>query len=121
MQPIALMIILYVADCRRALAFYRDAIGLDVVDSWEGWARLKCGGAFLGLHAMAPGAQEGPTRHAGLNVQVEDLDKAVAAAVGGGAVLKGIEDPRPHVPIRLAILSDPDGNVFEMHQRYDGT
>ena len=118
MKPLALMIILYVADLPRALAFYRDAVGLDVEESWEGWVKLRCGSAFLGLHALFPGMTEGLAPHAGLNLQVQNLDEAIAAAVQGGAILRQADDPRPHVPIRLAILVDPEGNVFEMHQRY---
>ena len=114
------MVILYVHDMERAFAFYRDAIGLNAAFRSEGWSTLACGDAFVALHAIAPGIpEEAPLPYAGLNLEVDDLDAAIARAVAGGATLREIREPEPHVPVRLGVLKDPDGNGFELRQRVE--
>jgi hypothetical protein len=34
-----------------------------------------------------------------------------------GAKLLDIREPEPHVPVRLATLTDPDGGGFELRQQ----
>lgn len=48
--------LLYVYDMRRAVAFYRDIFGFEIVAQWEpdghlNWASLKCGSVRLMLNA----------------------------------------------------------------------
>jgi predicted enzyme related to lactoylglutathione lyase len=117
MKPKALMVIQYVHDMRSAVTFYRDGIGLDLVVESSGWSMLRCGDAQLGLHGIYPGVAERPVPHAGLNLQVDDLDAAVDRAVKHGAKLVHIREPEPHIPVRLAVLIDANGNGFELRQQ----
>ena len=119
MKPLALMIIQYARNVERALAFCRDAIGLDLVEARDGWAKLKCDGGYLALHGPHPAMIEHPVPFAGLNLQVEDLDLHVARALAAGAQLKEIVEPERGIPIRLAVMIDPEGNGFELHQRVE--
>ena len=119
MKPLAIMTIQYARNVGRALAFYRDAIGLDVVEASEGWANLKFDGGYLALHSLHPGMIEHPVPFAGLNLQVADLDSFVARAKAAGAQLKEVVEPERGIPIRLAVMIDPEGNGFELHQRVE--
>jgi predicted enzyme related to lactoylglutathione lyase len=111
------MVVLYVHDMGRAVAFYRDAVGLSVAALSPGWSMLSCGEAFVGLHQIHRGVTESTVQHAGLNLQVDDLDAAIARATAGGARLCEIREPEPGVPVRLGVLVDTEGNVFELRQQ----
>lgn len=117
MKTSDLMIVLYVHDMPRAVEFYRDVLHLSVVSESPGWSMLACEGAFIGLHAIFPGCSEDTTRFAGMNLRVEDLDSAVVEVERAGGQLREIRDAEPpHVPVRLAVLQDTEGNVFELRQ-----
>src|SRR5262245_31194626 len=112
-----LMVVQYVYDMRRALAFYRDALGLPVISESSGWSMLSCGDALIGLHIIEPGVSEGLARHAGLNLQVENLESAIADINrAGGKLLTVREAELPRVPVRLAEVQDSEGNGFEIRQ-----
>lgn len=116
-QPRSLMVIQYVHDMDRAVAFYRDGVGLELVTQSGGWSMLSCGDALLGLHGIYAGVIERPVPYAGLNLEVDDLDPAVAQAVAQGATLSAIREAEPRVPVRLAVMVDPEGNGFELRQQ----
>jgi predicted enzyme related to lactoylglutathione lyase len=111
------LVILYVHDMDRAIAFYRDTLSLDLVERSPGWSMLSCGDALIGLHIIEPGVEEGIVSHAGLNLQVDELEPAVAEIQKAGGRLRAIReaDP-PHVPVRLAEVNDSEGNGFELRQ-----
>jgi catechol 2,3-dioxygenase-like lactoylglutathione lyase family enzyme len=111
------MVILYVHDMQRAVAFYRDGVGLTVTAQSPGWSMLACGDASVGLHHIYRGVTEHPVPFAGLNLQVDDLDLAVAQAVAHGARLVEVREAEPNIPVRLGVLVDPDGNGFELRQQ----
>jgi predicted enzyme related to lactoylglutathione lyase len=117
--PHSLMVVLYVHDMQRAVAFYRDGIGLPVMTQSSGWSRMQCGDASIGLHGIDAGVTERPVPYAGLNLQVDDLDAAIERAVAHGATLTEIREAQPRVPVRLGELIDPDGNGFELRQQMD--
>lgn len=99
-------------DMERAIAFYRDVIGLDVKETSPWWSELTCGTAIIALH----GGGDGEFRRTGLSFTVNDIDAACkAVALGGGRVRSGPED-RGDEGIYLAELTDPEGNGFMMSQ-----
>ena len=116
-SPRNLMVVIYVHDMDRALAFYRDGLGLSVMTHSPGWSQLACGDASVGLHGIYRGVTERPIAHAGLNLQVDDLDAAVGQAVAHGAQLVAIREAEPRAPVRLGVLMDPDGGGFELRQQ----
>ena len=101
---------LWARDMGRAVAFYRDVIGLSIRVESPWWSELEKGGFIVALHA---GADEG-TRKSGLGIQVEDLETAVAEAKAGGATV--LAPPRCEGPVHLADLVDPEGNEFTFSQ-----
>ena len=110
------MIIHYVEQMDRAVRFYHDVIGLEVVDTSPGWSTLRCDGCIVALHILGPGMNESATAHAGLNLRVDDLDAAVAEVVAGGGHVKRIQEAGGGIPVRLAELTDSEGNGFELRQ-----
>jgi lactoylglutathione lyase len=122
-----------VPDLDRALDWYCQALGLTRGFCFEvpplglrGAFALGHGGSGVELLEQA-GAVPGPPKadppsanavH-GLNhacFQVDDLDAAYARAVGHGGV--GVWSPRdsPEPGMRMAYLTDPDGNLIELIQ-----
>lgn len=119
--PSALMVIRYVYDMSRAVDFHRDGLGLKLVTQASGWSLLSCGESLVGLHAIYKGVEERPVPFAGLNLRVNDLDGAVQLAMAHGATLVEVREPEPRLPLRLAVLLDPDGNGFELRQELTGS
>jgi predicted enzyme related to lactoylglutathione lyase len=103
---------LWVADMDRALAFYRDGLGLAVRMHNPFWSELDCGGARIALH---PGAK-GEPRDTGVNFAVDDLDAEVARAAQAGAVIERGPEERPQEFIRIAHVRDTEGNLIYLVQ-----
>jgi catechol 2,3-dioxygenase len=114
---------LRVADLDRAIAFYRDAIGLDLQ------ARFASGAAFLGAdgyhHHVAlntwgsAGGTPPPPGHAGLfhvaflYPDRPALARAAARVIAAGVAIEGKAD---HGVSEAVYLSDPDGNGIELYR-----
>lgn len=99
-------------DMDRAVAFYRDVIGLDVKAASPGWSELSFGTSIVALH----GGGTGRFRRTGLSFTVDDIEGACDEVVlGGGSVRSGPED-RGEEGIFLAELTDTEGNGFMMSQ-----
>jgi len=102
----------WVTDMDRAVAFYRDGLGLSVSSRHgDEWAELDAGSIRIGLH----GARDGhPTPHGGTAVfRVDDLDLAKAALQERGVAF---EEHLGEVPgiARYASFADPDGNSMQL-------
>ena len=96
----------------RAIAFYRDTIGLQVQTQSPFWSELSFGNATVALH----GGGDGTFRETGLSFTVGDISAACAAVIeGGGSVRSGPED-RGDEGIYLAMLTDTENNGFMMSQ-----
>lgn len=110
------MFILYVHDMDRALAFYRDVFELAVLQHTPGWSMLQLPGATLALHILSKQSGEGVCQHAGLSLQVSELDHAIEAVLSGGGQHLVTREPTNFVPVRMCEVKDPEGNVFELRQ-----
>jgi catechol 2,3-dioxygenase-like lactoylglutathione lyase family enzyme len=113
---------IFVKDVGSMVAFYRDALGLQVRDgASDSWAVLDAGGAALALHAIPteiaaeihidvpPQARSAtPIK---LIFETDDLAAARTRLEALGAVLLPVRDPR-----RCDAL-DPEGNVFQIAAR----
>jgi catechol 2,3-dioxygenase-like lactoylglutathione lyase family enzyme len=102
-----------VADVEAALRFYTDVLGLglraDRPDFGFGGAWLDAGGQQLHLIEAPPPAGLG--QHFAL--LVDDLDATVDELRGRGV---DVSDPKPVGTSRQAFLTDPSGNLVELHQ-----
>ena len=102
----------WVTDMDRAVAFYRDALGLELRMRHENaWAEFEAGGIRIGLHGAVG---EMPTAHGGTAVfEVRDLDLAKASLEEGGVVFDAHLGEVPGLA-RYASFEDPDGNSMQL-------
>ena len=108
-----------VTDMDRAREFYGETLGLE--ESWvideKGkvhWVEYDVAGHTLAL-ALSDGAWIPSPDGAGICLEVEDLDVAVAKLEEAGVK---IVMPIGDFPIcRMAVISDPDGNGICLHQK----
>lgn len=102
-----------VSDVEAAIEFYVDVLGLtprpDRPDFAFGGAWLDAGGQQVHLIEAAVPADQG--QH--FAVQVADLDATVAELRGRGL---DVSDAKPVATNRQAFVSDPSGNLVELHQ-----
>lgn len=99
-------------DMDRAVAFYKDIIGLEVKSQSAGWSELGYGDTTVALHGGGD-VEYMPT---GLGFTVADIDTACQEiARGGGRVVKPPK-ARPGEPIKLAQVADSEGNGFSLTQ-----
>ena len=70
---------LWVTDMDRAVAFYRDIIGLDVHTQSPNWSELTLGESTVALHA----GSNDTFRMTGLSFEVDDIDEACREIVSG--------------------------------------
>jgi glyoxylase I family protein len=102
-----------VDDVEAAIRFYTEVLGLtartDRPDFGFGGAWLDAGGQQL--HLIEAGVPAGLGQHFAL--RVDDLD-AVVEELRGAQV--EVSDPSPVGTGRQAFLTDPAGNLVELHQ-----
>jgi catechol 2,3-dioxygenase-like lactoylglutathione lyase family enzyme len=94
----------FVADMNRAVAFYRDTLGLELRFSSPGWSEFATGPTTLALH---PASAENPagTTHIGLHADdVAGAHRALSAA--GVRFTRG---PTPEHGVTLAEFVDSEG------------
>lgn len=98
-------------DMDRAVAFYRDVLGLELgYRAGNGWAEFRAGPIRLALH----GTEESDLPPGGTIVfRVDDLDDARSALQQRGVVFDGHEAEVPGVG-RFATFHDPDGNPVQL-------
>jgi predicted enzyme related to lactoylglutathione lyase len=110
-----------VQDMNRAVGFYRDVLGVRVVDESPHWASLDIGGVRVGLHwtgggpvPRIPRDEHGAHAGATVTLEVRDVDAVAAAMKARGVNVLG---PVTHNPWgSLAVFEDPDGNVLKLMQ-----
>jgi catechol 2,3-dioxygenase len=110
---------LIVSDLDRSVAFYQDAIGLQVQDLTDGAAALGTGGGEPVLVlAGEPGARRAG-RHAGLyhvallHPSRDELARALQRLAVTRTPIDGASD---HGVSEAIYLSDPDGNGLELYR-----
>lgn len=102
-----------VDDMTRAVAFYRDTLGLSVRDEGDDWSELTIDGLTVGLNAREDthdghggGAVITFTPDAGLEAEVERLEGEGVQFAGGIS---------EHPWGRLVTFTDPDGNDLQLY------
>ena len=99
-------------DMERAVAFYRDVIGLEVKVKSSGWSELSLGTAVIALH----GGGTGEFHRTGLSFTVKNIEHGCDAVVQGGGSVREAPEDRGDEGIVLAILVDFEGNGFMMSE-----
>ncbi|MCY4144444.1 MAG: VOC family protein [Gammaproteobacteria bacterium] len=101
-----------VQEMDRAIAFYRDVIGLEVKLHTDHWSELAFGDATVALH----GGGDTDFRATGLSFTVSDIDKACHAVIDGGGSIRSQPEDRGDEGIHLAMLTDTENNGFMFSQ-----
>lgn len=107
MPVFAAYTLVFVRDMGRAVAFYRDALGLAVRITSPAWSEMEIAGTTIALH---PGA-DGGTRETPLGFKVLNIDAVANAIVTAGGF---IHAPKSQAQGEPAIIKagDTEGNVF---------
>jgi predicted enzyme related to lactoylglutathione lyase len=107
-------------DMDRAVAFWRDAIGLDVKSQSPGWSELTFPGLASAVVALHAGGS-GELNRTGLGFDVADIAAACAEVERAGGRVTMPPTDRPDEGIVLADLVDPEGNTFMFSARFGGS
>lgn len=107
-----------VANMERALAFYRDLLGLTVADESPHFTGLLAGGVRIGLHwtggAAVPALpHDAHGAHAGATITFRVASIATARTSceqAGIPILGQSENPWGDI----LVLQDPDGNILKL-------
>ena len=101
-----------VTDVPRAVAFYRDALGLAQAGlDLEYWVEFEAGGGTFGIGNFEQVGKPGSAQS--LALEVADLPAFRAALAG-----RGVEASEPHelAACWISVVNDPDGNRIFLHQ-----
>ena len=109
------MIIHYIDDMDRAKTFYMGVFGVQPLFESPGWTTLDFGAIELALHSL-PAGEHGPIPHAGLNLEVDNIEELQTDIERLGGHLIELREPEGGIPIRLATFKDSEGNGFELRQ-----
>lgn len=107
----------FVSDFEKSLKFYTEQMGLSIArsDPDFGYAAFETEGAGFAINAVGPEQIELVGRHTGIGWGVENLDHSHAQLS-----LRGVEFTSPPVAQPwggyMAMLKDPDGNLFYLDQ-----
>jgi len=106
------LVFYWVADLARAVGFYRDVRGLDLLrQDADSWAEFDAGGRRFALHTVGEG-QALPRGGATAVFSVRDLDRAKLALAAHGVASAHDGDVEGYA--RFASFLDPDGNEFQL-------
>ena len=109
----------YTRDLARALSFYRDALGLRVVDEYPGgYARMVCPGSTttIALHLLEPKQELDPRREGiRLYFEVEGLLPFCKRLAAAGVKFDQMPETMPW-GWQHAYLKDPDGHEISLYR-----
>jgi predicted enzyme related to lactoylglutathione lyase len=107
----------FVSDLARAVQFYERSLGLSLqLSSPEhGYASFFAGGVRLGIAVPGPDQKELIGRHTGVGLEVADLE-AEHARLSELGVNFTMPPTRQPWGVFMALVADPDGNVFYLDQ-----
>ena len=94
----------FVADMDRAVAFYRDTVGLELKFSSPEWSEFATGTTTLALH---PASAENPAGTTHLGLHSDDIAAAHRSLTAAGVRFTRV--PTPEHGITLAEFVDSEG------------
>ena len=97
-------VIQFVADMDKAIAFYRDTLGLEPRFATPFWTELMTGDTTLALH---PTSHANPAGKVQIGFGVDDLDAFYAQRSAAGATFT--QPPRDQHGVRIAALLNSEG------------
>jgi catechol 2,3-dioxygenase-like lactoylglutathione lyase family enzyme len=100
-------------DAGRAVAWYRDVVGLPVSDYTEG--EIETPNVTLSFWNPEEQGEAFVPNQNGIALRVADVEAAVEELRAAGAEVIGIQDSGV---CHMGFVKDPDGNVLILHRRY---
>ena len=100
-------------DVDRALAFYREVLGLPESEYSE--SEVETPNVTLSFWAPESDGEQFQASTAGIALRVDDVIAAVEEFRAAGGDVIGIEDSGV---CHMGFVKDPDGNVLILHRRY---
>ena len=100
-------------DTARAVAFYRDVLGLPESEYSE--AEVETPNVTLGFWKPEDDGETFVPNENGIALRVADVQAAVDEVRAAGTAVLGIEDTGV---CHMGFVKDPDGNVLILHRRY---
>ena len=111
-------IAVYVKDLDRAVAFYRDTLGMPFLfQAPPGLAFFNCSGVRLMLDRPEPGSDEAAMGTSILYYRVADIDAAYAHFKGKGVAFTDAPHKIADMPdhqLWMAFFKDSEGNVLAL-------
>ena len=113
------IVIHYVHDMKRAKRFYMEVFQVLPTFESAGWTTLDFGAIELALHILYPQSRdpEAPLPHAGLNLEVDNIELISVDIERLGGCMIELREPEGGVPVRVATFQDSEGNGFELRQQ----
>ena len=106
------LVFYWVTDMDRAVAFYRDMLGLSLTRrDGESWAEFDSGGRRFALHGVGEGQSVTPGGATAV-FSVDDLDQSKQRLSGQGVSFDHEGDVQGYA--RFASCHDPDGNTIQL-------
>jgi len=103
-----------VKDLPRAVAFYRDVLGLKPGDMFgEQWAEFDVGNATFGIGDGTPLGYV-PGQSSGASFEVDDIAAMRERLKTAGSTVSDVHD---FPSCQACFTNDPEGNRFALHQR----
>jgi lactoylglutathione lyase len=112
MQIESVKFILWADDMDRAIAFWKGAIGLGSRLETPHWTELTHGTTVIALH----GGGDSTFQQTGLGLQVADADEACREITAAGGVVRNPPVLREREGIKLADVTDTEGNGFAISE-----
>lgn len=113
LTPSLYSIAIFVHDIARAIAFYRDGLGLPVIKQGSFGAEFLEGETHIAVHpAVHPDAKALVGRHTGITLFVPDLLHYCGQLHDRG--VRFIAEPTQQSWGIMAMVADPDGNVLAL-------
>jgi catechol 2,3-dioxygenase-like lactoylglutathione lyase family enzyme len=100
-------------DLARAVAFYRDVLGLPESDFSEG--EVETPNVTLSFWDPEADGEDFRSNTAGFALRVDDVEEAVEEFRAAGGEVIGIQDSGV---CHMGFVKDLDGNVVILHKRY---
>jgi catechol 2,3-dioxygenase-like lactoylglutathione lyase family enzyme len=100
-------------DYARAIAWYRDVLGLPVSEYTEG--EVETPNVTIAFWNPEAEGEEFVPNAAGFALRVPDVDAAVEEVRAAGGEVMGIVDSGV---CHMGFVKDPDGNTLILHRRY---
>jgi catechol 2,3-dioxygenase-like lactoylglutathione lyase family enzyme len=100
-------------DSARAVAWYRDVLGLPVSEYTDG--EIETPNVTLSFWNPEEQGEQFVPNENGIALRVADVQAAVEELRGAGAEVIGIQDSGV---CHMGFVKDPDGNVLILHRRY---